>query len=106
MELELIVMKIITYSGNAKSDAMEAIQAAKAAKTNEAHELIDKAEQELLAAHRVQTDLIQQEARGEKADISLLLIHAQDHLMNAITFKDLAKEFVALYEKISCHSLK
>ena len=106
MEIELIVMKIITHSGNAKSDAMEAIQAAKAAKTNEAHELIAKAEQELLAAHRVQTDLIQQEARGEKADISLLLIHAQDHLMNAITFKDLAKEFVALYEEISCHSLK
>ncbi|ENA0413451.1 PTS lactose/cellobiose transporter subunit IIA, partial [Listeria monocytogenes] len=37
------------------------------------------------------------EARGEKAEVSLLLVHAQDHLMNAITFKDLAKEIVDLY---------
>ncbi|EAG9877164.1 PTS lactose/cellobiose transporter subunit IIA, partial [Listeria monocytogenes] len=51
----------------------------------------------LLEAHHSQTSLIQGEARGEKAEVSLLLVHAQDHLMNAITFKDLAKEIVDLY---------
>ena len=28
------------------------------------------------------------------------MIHAQDHLMNSITVKDLATEFVDLYEKM------
>jgi PTS system cellobiose-specific IIA component len=28
------------------------------------------------------------------------MIHAQDHLMNAITVKDLSTEFVELYEAI------
>jgi cellobiose PTS system EIIA component len=49
-------------------------------------------------AHHIQTSLIQQEIRGEKVEISLLMIHAQDHLMNAITMKDLATEVVDLYQ--------
>ena len=28
------------------------------------------------------------------------MVHAQDHLMNAITVKDMAEEFIDLYEKI------
>ncbi|GIN84762.1 PTS mannose transporter subunit IIA [Heyndrickxia sporothermodurans] len=101
MHVEQIVMSIITYSGNAKSDSVEAIQAAKAKNSNEARRLIAKAEEELLNAHHVQTSLIQNEARGNKTEITLLLVHAQDHLMNAITFKDLAKEFVELYESMN-----
>ncbi|MCM3239121.1 PTS lactose/cellobiose transporter subunit IIA [Heyndrickxia oleronia] len=101
MNVEQIVMTIITHSGNAKSDAVEAIQAAKAKNISTAYELISKAEKELLEAHHVQTSLIQNEARGNRAEVTLLLVHAQDHLMNAITFKDLAKEFVELYESMN-----
>lgn len=100
MEMEQVIMGIIMHSGDAKSDAMEAIQYAKEKKLEKAYQLIEKAEQELLQAHSKQTGLIQNEARGEKTELSLLLVHAQDHLMTATTFKDLAKEFVELYEKI------
>ncbi|STY42998.1 Lactose-specific phosphotransferase enzyme IIA component [Listeria grayi] len=55
------------------------------------------ADDALLEAHHSQTALIQGEARGDRTEVSLLLVHAQDHLMNAITFKDLAKEIVELY---------
>lgn len=37
---------------------------------------------------------------GEKVELSLLFVHAQDHLMNAITIKELASEFVDLYRKM------
>jgi len=53
----------------------------------------------MIIAHRFQTDLIQGEARGEKVEIRLILIHAQDHLMNAMTVIDLAKEIIELYKK-------
>lgn len=33
--------------------------------------------------------------------MSLLMVHAQDHLMNAMTVKDLAAEMIDLYEKIT-----
>jgi PTS system cellobiose-specific IIA component len=36
---------------------------------------------------------------GEKVDIPLLLIHAQDHLMTSMTTKDLAIEIVELHKK-------
>lgn len=37
---------------------------------------------------------------NENSKINILLIHAQDHLMNCITFFDMAKEIVDLYERI------
>lgn len=101
MTLEEQIMQIILFSGNAKSSAMEAIHAAKENNDELAQECIEKAKEELVQAHRVQTSLIQGEIRGEKTEISLLLIHAQDHLMNSITFKDLAIEFVDLYATVN-----
>ena len=32
--------------------------------------------------------------------LSLLMVHGQDHLMNAITFLDMAKEMVDVYRKL------
>ncbi|CAM5379701.1 PTS lactose/cellobiose transporter subunit IIA OS=Lysinibacillus sphaericus OX=1421 GN=LS41612_07505 PE=4 SV=1 [Lysinibacillus sphaericus] len=54
----------------------------------------------LIEAHHAQTALLTQEAREEKVEVSMLLIHAQDHLMNAITFRDLAQEMIELYEQL------
>ncbi|KEU48533.1 PTS lactose/cellobiose transporter subunit IIA [Listeria monocytogenes] len=98
MDLEQTNMSLIVFGGNAKSDAMLAIDSAKKGDFAQADEQIAQAEQALLEAHHSQTKLIQGEARGEKTEVSLLLVHAQDHLMNAITFKDLAKEIVDLYK--------
>ena len=61
---------------------------------------IKLANESLIEAHHAQTGLLSQEARGEKVEVSMLLIHAQDHLMNAITFRDLAQEMIELYERI------
>lgn len=65
-ELELTIMNLIMFGGNAKSDAMLAIDAAKKGDFVLADEQIQKAEQSLLEAHHSQTKLIQGEARGEK----------------------------------------
>ncbi|MGE1165941.1 PTS lactose/cellobiose transporter subunit IIA [Peribacillus simplex] len=54
-----------------------------------------------VAAHKIQTALIQQEVSGEVFEIPMLLIHPQDHLMTSMTTKDLAIEIVELYKKTS-----
>ena len=38
-------------------------------------------------------------AQGEHIEVDLYMLHAQDHLMNGITFRDLAVEIIALYER-------
>ncbi|MEH7415014.1 PTS lactose/cellobiose transporter subunit IIA [Neobacillus drentensis] len=99
-DLETTIFQIILHSGNGRSAAMEAIHAAKKGDFEYAREKIEEAEKALNECHLIQTSLIQAEIRGEKAESSLLMIHAQDHLMNAMTVKDLAEEMVEIYQRI------
>ncbi|MBH0332962.1 PTS cellobiose transporter subunit IIA [Brevibacillus brevis] len=95
-----VIFQLILHGGNARSLAMEAIALAKNRDLPGAEDALKRAGEELGRAHQNQTALIQKEIAGEKTEISMLLIHAQDHLMNAITVKDLATEFVELYSQI------
>ena len=83
-----------------RSAALEAIAFARQGDFRNAGEKMKLASEEISAAHRIQTDLIQEEARGNHAEISLLLVHAQDHLIDAITVKELAEEFIALHKRV------
>ncbi|MGE7762347.1 PTS lactose/cellobiose transporter subunit IIA [Peribacillus sp. NPDC097895] len=98
-DLSELSFQLILHSGNARSCAMEAIALQKQKKSSDAQEKLKEAESEFVAAHKIQTALIQQEVNGEEFEIPLLLIHAQDHLMTSMTTKDLAKEIVELHEK-------
>ncbi|WP_449768901.1 PTS lactose/cellobiose transporter subunit IIA [Halobacillus shinanisalinarum] len=100
MNTEEIIFQLISHGGNARSSAMEAIHSARETHFRSAEESIGEARKELREAHRVQTEVIQAEARGEKKDISLLFIHAQDHLMNAMTITDLAEEIIKIHRKL------
>ncbi|MCM3399499.1 PTS lactose/cellobiose transporter subunit IIA [Oceanobacillus profundus] len=92
-----IAFQIILYAGNGRSSAMEAIQDAKEGNFEEADQKIAEAGEELTKAHGFQTKLLQEEANGEEANVNVILIHSQDHLMNAMTVRDLAVEFIELY---------
>lgn len=99
MGVEEISFKLILHGGNARTLAIEAISHAKKDEYKDAQQKLAEANKEVNQAHQYQTELIQGETRGEQMEIRLLLIHAQDHLMNAMTVIDVAKEFVELYEK-------
>lgn len=94
------IMGLIVNAGNAKSDAMEAIQAAKNGEFEEADAKLKAAEAALVEAHHAQTKLLTAEANGETLPITLLTIHSQDHLMTSITFNDLAKEVIDVYRRL------
>lgn len=99
MEIEQVVFSIILHAGDARSHALEALRYAREQKFTEAEESMAQAKTQLIAAHRIQTDLLQAEARGEKQEINLLLIHAQDHLMTAMLAKDLIEEMILMFKK-------
>ncbi|PWU70016.1 PTS lactose/cellobiose transporter subunit IIA [Gracilibacillus dipsosauri] len=99
-ELQTLSFTIILYAGNARSLAMEAIKLAKENKIYEAKEKIEESNSEFVKAHHEQTQLLQDEASGKHSDVPIILVHAQDHLMTAMTVKDLAIEMIDMYEKM------
>ena len=90
-----LVMSIIVEGGNARSLAMEAIQEAKKGNVAQAEALLKECGDALTEAHHVQTD------QGEHIQVMLLMVHAQDHLMDAMVIRDMAAEFVELYKKVN-----
>lgn len=101
MENMEVVMGIIMNAGDAKSSAMEAIQAAKTSDFDTAEERLKHANEALVGAHKTQTEMLTKAAQGEEVKVDIYMVHAQDHLMTAIAFKDLAVEFVELYKKLA-----
>ena len=98
-EVQKISFKMISHAGTAYSLFFKAIDTARTHDYEKAKKLLQEGEDSLTGAHQAQTDLLIKEARGESMDCSVIMIHAQDHLMNAILLKGLAKEFIMLYEK-------
>lgn len=96
MDMEQVIMELIVNSGDARSSAIEAICSARKGDMDEAEQKLKEAEQTISKAHQMQTDLIQREINGEKTDITLLMVHAQDHLMNAMTVIDLSNELIEM----------
>ena len=95
------VMGIILQAGNAKAAAMQAIQAAKKGDFDKADEFIKQANEGLVNAHNVQTDMLTQEAQGNHVKVDLYMVHAQDHLMTTMTLKEVAIEMMHMYKKIN-----
>lgn len=96
---ESIAMKLIAHSGNAKTHAFSALNEARNKNFNKASVLMEKAEKSIVKAHNAQTDLLVNEANGFYNDITILLIHAQDHIMTSNLAIELIKEIIYLYQK-------
>lgn len=98
--MEMVIFNIINYGGTAKSLSYEALAAAEKGDYAEADALLKEADQNLLESHKVQTGLISKEAAGEKTEVSLLMVHAQDHLMTAIEAKSLIECMIKMYKRM------
>lgn len=98
--MELISFQIISSVGAAKSAYIEAMQLAKAGKIQEAKAKIKDGETLFVDGHRAHAKLVSQEASGEKVEIQLLLMHAEDQLMSSETIKIMAEEIIDLHQKL------
>ncbi|OGS54095.1 MAG: hypothetical protein A2Y20_10350 [Firmicutes bacterium GWF2_51_9] len=96
---ENIPFQLICNGGDASSLFLRAINEAKSGRIDEAKRLVEQGEESLLTAHKIQTQLIVQEASGDPVQLNVLMVHAQDHLMNAILLKELVGFFIHLYQR-------
>ncbi|BCZ48815.1 PTS cellobiose transporter subunit IIA [Clostridium gelidum] len=96
---EQIAFNIIANSGSAKSLYMEVLNKCEVEEFDSIDDMFKEAEEYLIVAHKTHTELIQKEARGEETKFSLLLMHAEDQLMQTETMKVIAQKFYKLYKK-------
>jgi cellobiose-specific phosphotransferase system component IIA len=97
MKTEEIAFSLISLAGDSFSQLIMALQCAKANKKSEMEEKLAESDRLMNEAHKVQTELMVEEIRGDKTDISVLLIHAQDTLMNTILASTLIREMIDMY---------
>lgn len=99
--LELICFKIISFSGSARSNFVEAMKAAKSGDFQEARRLITEGDEIYHEGHKVHSDLLQQVASGNYNDVTLLLAHAEDQLMSAEVIRIMAEEILSLHKELN-----
>ena len=98
-EQEQNIFQIISASGDSRGLAFEALRLARAGKFSAAKEKMSEAKERSIAAHEIQTSLITKEINGEGVETSLLMVHAQDHLMGSILARDLIEEMIEMLQE-------
>ena len=101
MDNESVAMELITYSGNARSMAFQALEEAKQGNFEKAEELMAESKKENGKAHEAKSDLRFAEDNGKKVEVGRLLVHAQDHLMTSKLAIELIQELIILYKEKS-----
>lgn len=99
-ELEEVVMGLIINSGQARSLAYAALKQAKQGDFDAAKTMMEQSRMALNEAHLVQTKLIEGDQGEGKMKVSLVLVHAQDHLMTSMLARELVTELIELHEKL------
>ena len=99
-DLEQTVMELLINAGEARSCAMMAIQSARKQAWQEAEQQLAASQLAAREAHKVQTQLIGLDEGAGRIPMTLIMVHAQDHLMTAMLCRDLAEEIVLLRKEI------
>lgn len=93
-------IEIIAYGGEGKSLAMTSIQLARAGRYEEAAASLKQAEAAIVKAHQLHSELLFYDAEHKDLQITLLTVHAADHLTAADTIKELAEEIINMYKEM------
>ncbi|AEF45538.1 PTS lactose/cellobiose transporter subunit IIA [Serratia plymuthica] len=99
IELEEAVMEIIVNAGQSRSLCFEALRAAREGNIGEAKALLQQADGFSRQAHQMQTKLIEQDAGEARQPMTLIMVHAQDHLMTSLLARELSEEIIHLYQR-------
>lgn len=92
--------ELILHSGNARSLAYEALGLIKSGKRDDGLELYKNAKAELLQAQKKHSEFLHSAALNPEECVSLLLVHAEDHMNASEIIVELVKEIMELHIEI------
>ena len=90
--LEICLMQIISFSGEARSFCFEALQQLREGKHDDSKHTYQLAKEKLYNAKHEHAKLLKEFAGGELENTNLLMVHAEDQMMAAETIYQLANE--------------
>lgn len=91
-------MQIILHAGDARAHCMNALKAIEKGDFENSEEEIKNANNEIVKAHHIQTDVISKETQGEEGEYSVLFSHAQDTLMTIYSEINIAKRMIGIFK--------
>lgn len=91
-------MSIILNAGDAREANLDAIKHLSTFDIPGARKSLAEAHKKITAAHKTQTDQIQDETRGKNGGYSLLFTHAQDTMMTINSEILLTESFLKVFE--------
>lgn len=99
IDLEVVCFQIISEVGEARSLFIMAIAKARQGDFEKAQQLINQGNEAFAKGHHIHVSLFTEgEIQKEFSKNHILLMHAEDQLMSAESFKILAIEFIEVYK--------
>lgn len=95
------IFGLIALSGDAKASYHHAMLLMQEGKADEAAEAVKVGDATLKEAHAIQTKFVTLEAQGKTATVGVLMVHAQDHLMNTILVKEMLGYMMNMQNEIN-----
>ena len=106
LDINCVAMEVILNAGDGRQLVDEALEALATLDFEKAEDLLKKAEEKVLAAHKAQTKVVQAQVSGEEMEYSLLFIHAQDTVMTINTELRLTQKMLPIFKKLSKGEIK
>lgn len=98
-EAAMVGFEIVAYAGEARSTLLQALKEAKSGNFENTDNLIEKANESILKAHKAQTEMLAKEAGGESVEIGFIMVHGQDHLMTTMLLRDIIENLIDVYRE-------
>lgn len=99
-ELEMICMQMIACCGEAKSHYMQAVEEARSGRFENARTCMQTGDAQMREGQRPHLQLLQQEGLKGQIPFSLLLMHAEDQMLSAEQFKEMARQLIDVYLRL------
>lgn len=98
-KLQELSCTLVACAGDAYGHFNAAVNLASEGKFAAAEDELKAGRTSIAEGHKSQLALLQDEAMGASCPIGILEVHAQDHLMNAMSFENIARQPIALYRR-------
>lgn len=95
-----IAFSLILHAGNSRSASIQAARAAEKGDFNRAAELLDEADAEMHRAHDIQSAMLREEMGGADTELTLAMVHAQDHLTMAMLQRESTAQLMSVYREL------
>ena len=99
--MEDLCMHVIADSGAAKSKYIASIELAGKDQFDEAIDFLEKGKKDLQRGAEAHLQMLKLASRDDVNVLSLLMVHAEDHLSSAELLEKMAAEMIRLYQKVS-----